>query len=169
MYKKKLPKINLADDIRTIQTDRIEELKSENDDLKKRIKDYELRESSIADALLIAQKTASAYESETKLRFMLECNRLDNYRSQWLGLIDNLTDAEKLGEEILRTHALLDQCARDMHKIITKEFGNLSVANQTYIKETERLSRVLSNLNTSQTMPKSELQRLIDEFANSFE
>ncbi|MDR0695946.1 MAG: hypothetical protein LBF68_00165 [Christensenellaceae bacterium] len=171
-HKKKRQPNDQTNTIQAMQSNRIDELKIENEQLKNKISEFIAKESSIAEAILSAQKSAREYEAEAKLRFSIECRRLDNYRSQWIGRVDSICAAKNLGENIIQTKQHLDKCALELHKIIEEElFSMLTPENETYFIENERTSKLKSDdcKDNYSHMSNIELKRLIDQLGHTLE
>ncbi|MDR2266874.1 MAG: hypothetical protein LBE09_04740 [Christensenellaceae bacterium] len=165
LFKKQQTTTSSNSETMRAQCARLEELKRENEDLRSKLETVQARESMIVDTLASARKIAKEYQEEAKLRFALECERLENYRSRWLGYVSNISTAEQLGEEIIRTNILLKNCADDMKRIINEDLPH-SPQIESFISEIERISSI-APAPADNYMPGSELKRLVEQLANS--
>ncbi|MGN1222918.1 MAG: DivIVA domain-containing protein [Christensenellales bacterium] len=77
---------------------RINELREENFDLIKKLKEYKEKEESISKALLIATEKAKEIEEKAKLQYNLELKNLDNFYEKW----------NKFFKELLRRYPKLN-------------------------------------------------------------
>jgi hypothetical protein len=123
-----------------LQADRIEELKRENNALSIELARYRAKEAEIAETLAYTKNKAKELEREAKVRYTLECERLEAYRAKWTEAVQNLEKAENLGEQVIRTERYLRQCAKELREMIEQDIPFNSPAQEDYISETERLS-----------------------------
>ncbi|MFA5449674.1 MAG: hypothetical protein WC292_04475 [Clostridia bacterium] len=143
------------------QAARIEELKKEIFNVQNELSRLREREEGISDALRLAARHAKDYEREAKIRFALECERLDSYRRRWRGYISNLSRAEKLGQEVIHTEKLLKECREEMAQFIEEDLP--SPPTEDYFSETERLKEleVLPAFGGGESLSTDELKKLI--------
>jgi len=160
------------------QAERIEDLKKELNKLSQENKKLREREEGVSDALSIAKQKAKDYLEEAKIRFALECERLENYRRQWLSYIKDLDSAEQLGLEVINTEKKLRECAKEMQSFISEDFPFLTPQYEDYIAESGRINNNIisnncsfGNQNMQQTeeisqMDDEELKELIVQLLN---
>ncbi|MFI3228556.1 MAG: hypothetical protein R3Y23_00120 [Bacillota bacterium] len=118
--------------------DLVLKLKSENASLGAEISSYRKRECEITEALSMAKTHAEEYASESRIRYKMEGERLARYRKQWQGYLANLSSAEELGKEILRTQKLLKDCNSEIFNALNRDV-KISDPEQDFQAESSRL------------------------------
>ncbi|MDR3185768.1 MAG: hypothetical protein LBU04_03015 [Christensenellaceae bacterium] len=142
---------------------RIDELKSEIASLKDELARLHARDEQITDVLAVAHRKASEYEKEARIRFSLECERLECYRQKWQGYISNLSSAEKLGAEIIKTETALKNIAIELQQFVDDELPFYEAQEEDYVSEKERILSLddKKTNNSISSMTNTELQLLI--------
>ncbi|MCL2631320.1 MAG: hypothetical protein FWD49_07395 [Firmicutes bacterium] len=159
-----------AEAVLRAQAERIEELKRDIVRLSNENSRLRSREEGVSDALIVARAQAKDYLEEAKIRFALECERLEDYRRQWVNYIKDLSSAEKLGLEVVNTEKKLKSCAMEMRALIGKEFLSPCPQEEDFISETERIKDLPVNLKGGNEgeiqMSDEELRALILQLLN---
>lgn len=112
------------------QAARIAELKQQNALLTQKLEEYQKREREISDAIIATNKKCDEIDSDIKVKYALECERLAYFRKKW-------TDAAKYGylkEGYEKTDRVLKECLTELEKAFADDFGV-----SDYISERERL------------------------------
>lgn len=162
--KKKKKKTDEAELIKS-QCARIDELKAEVAALSAELKKYRENGDAVTDAWRLARMKAKEYEQEAKIRFALECERLDIYREKWTGAVKNLEKAEKLGEEVIKTEKLMRQYAREIREMIDDDLPTDTPQDEVFYEESERLAAHNAPVASSakEYMPDEELKNLLNQ------
>ena len=112
------------------QATRIAELKQQNAELTQKLDEYIKRERDIADAVIATKRQCDEMLTEIKVKYALECERLDAFRKKW-------TDAARYGylkEGYERTERVLRDCQAELEKAFADDLGI-----SDYLSERERL------------------------------
>jgi hypothetical protein len=133
------------------QSERIEDLKRELNKLSHENKKLRDREEGVTDALSIAKQKARDYLEEAKIRFALECERLEGYRRQWTSYIKDLSTAKDLGLEVINTEKKLRECAEEMQGFINEDFPFATPAYENFMQESERINPKEASLGSLET------------------
>lgn len=156
-----------------MQAERIEELKRENSSLSLELARYRAKEAEIAEALSYAKSKAKELEREAKVRYALECERLDAYRAKWTEAVQSLEKAESLGEQVIKTERYLRQCAKELKDLIERDIPFDTPAQEDYFEETARLNARAESFSGAEieetlaeegeTMSDEEIRRLVSQ------
>ncbi len=146
------------------QTERIESLKAEVYRLECKLNEYEKRESEIAEILSFAKSRAEEYEKEAKLRYMLERERLTSYREKWKGRLKTLSDADRLGEEILECNEYFKRIATELSSIIEGAPIPDNEVENSYFREQKRLNEIGVTEEIETTLSEDDLNKLLLQF-----
>lgn len=146
------------------QAERIGALRAEIALLEKRIKEYESREKEIREVLSFAKARAEEYEQEAKIRFILEKERLSLYREKWQKRLEQLNDADRLGEEILECNEYFKKISMDLKKIIDGENVALDEPEETYVSEKKRLKEMGVSTAPETVLSEEDLNKLLLQF-----
>ena len=146
------------------QTERIEVLKAEVYRLENKLKEFEMREKEITEVLSFAKKRAEEYEKEARVRFLLEKERLSNYRERWTERLKILDDAEKLGEEIIECNKFFERISNELKSIVEGESIVESEVERSYNKEKKRLQEMSVSELKEVTLSEEDLNKLLLQF-----
>ncbi len=150
------------------QAERIEQLRIENDELRKKIEEYRQKEQEIADTLVFAKKRQEEYLTELRVRYALEnerlrrfCEKMNSYRSR---------------EELLKAYddsfASLQEARQELENIIENDLGQ---GANDYLSERKRLGDtseipfttaeniVRSDLDKVTSLTEEELRELLEQ------
>jgi|AGTN01.1.fsa_nt_gi hypothetical protein len=109
--KKKIKSGGGNEEILRAQAERIDELKRELEKATAEAERLKKREEGVADAIMFALEKAREYETEARVRFELETERLETFRKRWTKLARSPETDRKLKE-----------CLSDMKKDTRRGF-----------------------------------------------
>ena len=112
------------------QAERIAELKKINADLTFALEEYRLKEKQIAETLDFARRKSSEIISESKVKYALECERLNLFRNKWISAVR----AGRADADFARTEKILEECRAEMERAFDDDIG---IAD--YLAERDRL------------------------------
>lgn len=158
---KKEAEVNIAT---PAQVERIEVLRAEIRRLEERLDEYAKREREISEVLRFAKERADEYEKEARVRFQLERERLSAYREKWVSRIKALNDADRLGEEILECNEYFKKISSELKNIVEGEPLPSAEAEETYIKERNRLSEMGVSEEPEVMLSEEDLNKLLLQF-----
>ncbi|MBQ8178458.1 MAG: hypothetical protein IJ033_04615 [Clostridia bacterium] len=146
------------------QSDRIESLKAEVYRLECRLDEYVKREREITEVLSFAKARAEEYEKEAKLRYMLERERLSTYREKWRGRLKSLSDADRLGEEILECNECFKRISAELKSIVEGTPMPDDEVESSYFNEQKRLSEIGVTDEVETMLSEEDLNKLLLQF-----
>lgn len=146
------------------QSERIDVLKAEIHRLESRLAEYIAREREIEEVLIFAKERAEEYEKESKIRFILERERLSSYREKWQSRLDNLNNADRLGEEILECNEFFKKLSIELKEIVEGKKSNYDEPRETYVRETKRLNELGVSSQTETMLSEEDLNKLLLQY-----
>lgn len=117
------------------QSERINELRQENNDLLIALEAYRKKEKEISDLLSFAKKQSEELRSEAKIKLALECERIKLYRNKWLAVASS-KDGISLAQNLEKTLSTLKDCQKEMEEMLASDLGE---SMQIYLKERDRI------------------------------
>lgn len=146
------------------QSERIDVLKAEIHRLESRLAEYIAREREIEEVLIFAKERAEEYEKESRIRFILERERLSSYREKWQSRLDNLNNADRLGEEILECNEFFKKLSIELKEIVEGKKSNHDEPGETYVRETKRLNELGVSSQTETMLSEEDLNKLLLQY-----
>ena len=146
------------------QSERIDVLKAEIHRLESRLAEYIAREREIEEVLIFAKERAEEYEKESRIRFILERERLSSYREKWQSRLDNLKNADRLGEEILECNEFFKKLSIELKEIVEGKKSNYDEPGETYVRETKRLNELGVSSQTETMLSEEDLNKLLLQY-----
>ncbi len=146
------------------QSERIDVLKAEIHRLESRLAEYIAREREIEEVLIFAKERAEEYEKESRIRFILERERLSSYREKWQRRLDNLNNADRLGEEILECNEFFKKLSIELKEIVEGKKSNHDEPRETYVRETKRLNELGVSSQTETMLSEEDLNKLLLQY-----
>lgn len=150
------------------QRERIEELREQNRELGGIVNEYRSREKEITDALEFAKKKSEEYVAIAKVKFALECERLNVFRTK----LEKFRSKEELLRAYDDAYGEIREWRDDLEKSISGDYGS---AMKDYVEEKERLKddhsldygaiarSECSELNETNKISEEELRELLDQ------
>lgn len=114
------------------QADRLEELRAQNAKLQQELDEYKKRERQIEEALTFAKKAGDEYVALVKVKYALECERIERFRKN----LERYRDKEQLLKAFDNDYEELRRLQTELEKSMNKGFGSVT---DDYYEEKERL------------------------------
>ena len=146
---------NEAENIQMQQIKRIEELKHQCSELSQSILDYKNREEQISQALMQATEKAKNLESDVKIRYKTELDRLRLFREKWTNCYEKLCDKYKFNSDALNMESVCINTEIEIQKVLNNDFSLLkgdspSIMETEFKNNAKRLTENQSNFNNMQ-------------------
>lgn len=162
---KRTKKKNKTDIATNAQLERIEVLKAEINRLNGELESYSRNSEKTLEVLAFAKERAEEYESEARIRFQLENERLISYRNKWSKRLKALGDAEKLGEEVIECHEFFKDCIEDLTAIVEGRPLKKDSPKESYYRECVRLEELGVAEAPEKRLTEEELNKLLMQFS----
>lgn len=126
------------------QRERITALLKNEADLNASLDEYKKREKDVAEVMLVVAEKASEMETDLKLQYALEIERLKLFQAKWIDAYETLAAKYGFEKDVLNLQAVAVDTALSIEKMLGKEFGirltSSSAPEEHFKKEAERLS-----------------------------
>ena len=105
------------------QRARIESLVDELGKKQQTIDSYREREQSVQDVLIVAAEKADEIETELKLQYAMEIERLKLFQAKWTEAYDVLKQRYGFEKDALNMEAVITQTSLELERKLNKDFG----------------------------------------------
>lgn len=136
-----------AEQVQSEQRERINCLRSENDELAKEIALLRGREDQIKLALVNATDNAKRLNDDVQKRYERELERLRLFRAKWINAYEQLKERYHFDKDALNVESVAVSVELELKKLLAKDFAldKAPVENEMeehFRKEVERLSKL---------------------------
>ncbi len=126
------------------QRERISSLLQSEASLNKQLDDYKKRENDVAEVMLVVAEKAAEIETDLKLQYAMEIERLKLFQAKWTNAYETLAEKYGFGNDALNLQAVAIDASLSIEKMLNKQFGirltSTSAPAEHFKKEAERLA-----------------------------
>lgn len=145
------------------QKTRIDEMRDELTKKENQLTIYKCKEDDIKKALVSATEKAEEIETDLKLQYAMEIERLKIFQAKWTNAYDELKEKYHFDKDSFTMEALVTDTALQLERLLNKDFGIplstvRSAPEQQFKSESDRLQIDDTELKTLITSLKSALR-----------